>query len=154
MVQLLFPPFYRWENCGLEKIRDLPKVTQLISAEARLQTQNCLAAKPVLSTSVSTSLECSWCCDQFLPSLRQQARRASRDCTANDNASLRRENRARVPLWVSIWVILHLLTWWQGRACLWNLHLPMALSSLASPHWPPSSSLKRPLETIQGNRAG
>lgn len=56
MAVLSFPPFCRGDNCGLERIRDLPKVTQLVNAEARFQTQYCPTAKPVLGISVSVPL--------------------------------------------------------------------------------------------------
>lgn len=69
-----------------------------------------------LNLCVSTSLGCVCCCDQFLPSLEWQARRASKDGTANDNPSLRRKNRARVPLWISLWVTCTCLPKGRGES--------------------------------------
>lgn len=63
----------------------MPKVTQLVNAEARFQTQYCPTAKPVLRISVSVPF---W--DAFdavtnsFPSPGVSSWRASHDRTAND----------------------------------------------------------------------
>lgn len=39
MRYIILSPFYRWGSRGIEKLYDLPKVTQLITGRGRIQTQ-------------------------------------------------------------------------------------------------------------------